>query len=58
MTLAAKEKNFRRSAFKSLMAALRAARKDKVRGMKVLLVWVVGWVTHLFSIISGPLIKK
>ena len=56
--LASCHKDFKRSLFKILIAILRFSKKNKGKTTKMFLVWIIGWVTHLFTFLSSTLIKR
>jgi hypothetical protein len=56
--LARSSKSFKKSLLRTLLGVLRMGGKRGGKGTRMLLIWVIGWATHLFTFLSSTLIKK
>ena len=56
--LAEQNQLFKTAYFQSFMTILKNSDKNKQEAIKSLLIWMIGWITRLFTFLSSTLIKK
>lgn len=56
--LATSDKSFKRNLFRTLLGVLKILPKNKSKAVKLVLIWMISWITHLFTFLSSTLIKK
>lgn len=56
--LASQNRSFKKVLLRALTNLLKTSSKTKTKSVKALLIWLISWVTHLFTFLSSTLIKK